>query len=45
MRTCGTSVKGGLFVFNKYLLPVYCVPGTGPIALHTLFYSILPRYY
>lgn len=34
MRTCGTSVNGGMFVFNKYLLRVYYGPGTELIALH-----------
>lgn len=45
MRTSGTSVKGSMFLLNKYLLHVYYVPGTGLLALRTLFYSILPVYY
>lgn len=36
MRTCGTSVNSGMFVFNKYLLRVYYGPGTELIALHIM---------
>ena len=45
MRTCGTLVNGGMFMFNKYLLHVCYMSGPGLIALDTLSHLILPCYY
>lgn len=44
MRTRGTSVNSGMFVFSKYLLHVYYGPGTELIVLHIRFHLILRRY-
>lgn len=40
MRTRGTSVNSGMFVFSKYLLHVYCRPGAELIVLHIRFHLI-----